>query len=206
MYWTCWSWPIILGASRASIRVVNLLVKKYLAYWLLFSTVSYNVVFQIEFSLLLTGEDAPFRFCSSYHHYDYHCCSTQIVSFPGVLQQQFVISISNSGVFQWRGIHHWFGQPPTEGGFPAQTRSLQHGRVRHVHASHYCLLPPAVQDFLELGVLLQVLPRVSGSSSLSTASGWCTGRRNGYRSRNRIGFSVPFFKMLVLQVYMLRRR
>ena len=57
------------------------------------------MVFQIEFSLLLTGEDAPFRFCSSYHHYDYHCCSTQIVSFPGVLQQQFVVSISNSGVF-----------------------------------------------------------------------------------------------------------
>ena len=57
------------------------------------------MVFQIEFSLLLTGEDAPFRFCSSYHHYDYHCCSTQIVSFPGVLKQQFVFSNSNSRVF-----------------------------------------------------------------------------------------------------------
>ena len=51
MYWTCWSWPIIPGASARKYPGSQLLVKKYLAYWLLFSTVSYNVVFQIEFSL-----------------------------------------------------------------------------------------------------------------------------------------------------------
>ena len=55
--------------------------------------------FRLSFLCLLTGGDAPFRFCSSYHHYYYHCCSTQTVSLTGVLQQQFVISNSNSGVF-----------------------------------------------------------------------------------------------------------
>ena len=136
--------------------------------------------FRLSFLCLLTGGNAPFRFCSSYHHFYYHCCSTQPVSLPGALQQQFVISSSNSGAFSDRVDITDLASLLQKADFQLKLAALSMGGFA-MYMPHIIVYPLQLfktsdsSEFLELGVLIQVLPRVSGFSSMSTASVWCTG-------------------------------
>ena len=126
--------------------------------------------FRLSFHWLLTGGDAPFRFCSSSHHYYYHCCSTQPVSLPSALQQQFVISSSNSGAFS-------DGVDTTDLVSLLQKADFQLNLAALSMGGFAMYMPPIIvyplqlfktsdsSEFLELGVMLQVLPRVSGNAA-----------------------------------------